>query len=192
MDSSQIKTKKLLLRPFRATDYQAWLQSSTQSLPKKSKYDRDPLTKSQSTKKAYLKRLARYKRLAKSDHVYVYAVFERSTGSLIGVIDVFIVCRDILQQANIGYRIFNIYWRKGFGKEALAAGIRLSFKALKLNRIDALVNPDNRPSRALAKKIGMKHEGIRRKCFYQNDRWADQDIFSAHREEWGFPKLKIK
>jgi len=192
MASSQIKTKRLLLRSFRKSDYQAWYQASTQSLPKQTKYDRNPLSKNESTKKAYIKRLARYKRWAKNDHVYVYAVFERSTGSLIGVIDIFIVCRDILQQANIGYRIFNVYWRKGFGKEALSAGIRLSFKFLKLNRIDALINPDNKPSKALAKSIGMKREGIRRKCFYQNGRWADQDIFSAHREDWGFSKLKIK
>ncbi|MCB0349798.1 MAG: GNAT family N-acetyltransferase [Bdellovibrionales bacterium] len=186
-----IKTKRIHLRPFKMSDYEVWRVASTGYSNKKSKYDRNPLSKAQSSRSAYAKRVSRYKKMAREDRVHVYGVFDRKSCELIGVLDIFIVCRDILQQANIGYRIFNKHWRKGFGSEALSAGIKLAFQVLRVNRVDALINLDNRASIALAKSVGMRSEGIRRKSFYQNEIWQDERVFSAQREDWGFKKLRI-
>jgi ribosomal-protein-alanine N-acetyltransferase len=73
-------------------------------------------------------------------------------------------------RASIGYELGRQFWRQGLMTEALNAIIDLGFKAMNLNRIDALVMPDNIASIRLLEKIGFKNEGLLRE--YEN--WGDK------------------
>jgi len=73
-------------------------------------------------------------------------------------------------RGSIGYELGSPFWRQGLMTEALNAIIDLGFKDMKLNRIDALVMPENLPSIRLLEKIGFKNEGLLRE--YEN--WGDK------------------
>jgi RimJ/RimL family protein N-acetyltransferase len=87
--------------------------------------------------------------MAKQDFTYVWPIFERRSGACVGSIDIHIIARDVLQVANLGYRIDNRYWRRGYAREAVSRIIRAAFQDLKLNRLEAVIDLDNRPSIAL-------------------------------------------
>lgn len=73
-------------------------------------------------------------------------------------------------RASIGYELGRHYWRQGLMTEALQAIIKTGFAEMSLNRIDALVMPENVPSIRLLEKIGFKNEGLLRE--YEN--WGDK------------------
>ena len=185
------RTKRLIIRPLKIRDYKAWFDAYTKSPTKKSKYDRGGYPESTCTLKKFKSNLNRYQKMSNTDTTYVWGVFEKKTHELIGILDISIICRGSLQVANLGYRVFNRFWKMGYGKEFVRAGILLGFKNLKLNRLEAVIDPDNKASIRLAKSVGMVNEGLRKKYYYQNKMWADQKIFSAQREDWHLPKLHV-
>jgi RimJ/RimL family protein N-acetyltransferase len=188
MKRISFKTKRLIIRPHRSSDHKEWLFGYTKSLSKKSKYDRSPLKESECTKKIFNKIRARHEKLARLDHTYVWAMYDKKTKRFVGNIDVFVICRDTLQIANLGYRIFNLYWRKGFAREALKTAMPKILISLKLNRLQAVIDNDNIPSIKLAKSV-MKSEGTVKNYHYQDKDWADQKVFSVTRADLKLPVL---
>jgi RimJ/RimL family protein N-acetyltransferase len=154
-------------------------------------WDAAPLARSKRSRREFLARVARQERLACQDHTYIWTMFERSTGDLVGVLDVHILTRGRLQVANLGYRIDNRYWRRGFAREMLKAMIPILLRDLRLQRLEAVIDPDNRPSIRLVRGLGLKREGLRRNYWFQNGRWDDQVVFVATRQSVGLPTLRL-
>jgi RimJ/RimL family protein N-acetyltransferase len=63
-------------------------------------------------------------------------------------------------RASIGYELSRQFWRQGIMTEALSAIIDLGFMEMGLNRIEAVVMPENIPSIRLLEKLGFHNEGI--------------------------------
>lgn len=61
----------------------------------------------------------------------------------------------------------------------------IGFKHLKLNRLEAAINLDNKKSIYLAKKIGMKKEGIKKRYWFEHGKWVDHLIYVANPEDVG-------
>jgi RimJ/RimL family protein N-acetyltransferase len=61
-------------------------------------------------------------------------------------------------EVGLGYIIQRPFWRKGFALEAAAASMDYAINALQRNRMVALVRPENLPSQAVARKLGMEVE----------------------------------
>ena len=55
------------------------------------------------------------------------------------------------------YGIARAHWGKGFATEAAFACLRYGFEEMKLDRIVAVVNPQNVHSQRVLEKLGMKH-----------------------------------
>jgi ribosomal-protein-alanine N-acetyltransferase len=70
-------------------------------------------------------------------------------------------------RGEIAYAVACRYWRRGIATEALTALLEFAFTKLKLNRIEAMVLPENATSCALLEKLGFRREGIlrQRECF---------------------------
>lgn len=190
MKRQEVKTKRLVLRPLRDVDYEAWYDAYVNSLPKKNKWDRDPMKPSQCTRKWFYKVKRKHESLAKNDDYYRYYIFERKTGAIVGLIDFDIFVRSTHQFANFGYQIFNRYWERGYGKEASFAGLKLGFKQLRLNRLEAAVNLDNKASVKLAKAIGMRREGIKKRYWFEYGKWTDHLTYVANPEDVGLKSKK--
>jgi ribosomal-protein-alanine N-acetyltransferase len=190
MKQIEIKTRRLILQPIKKADYSVWYEAYVNGAVKKSKWDQDPLNPKLCSLTKFLKFKKRLKDLAKNDDYYRYYIFEKKSGALIGQIDFDIFVRGTHQFANFGFFIFNLHWGKGYGQEAAAAGLKIGFKQLKLNRIEAAINLDNKKSIRLVKAIGMKKEGIKKRYWFEDGQWVDHLIYVANPEDLGLKPVK--
>lgn len=81
-------------------------------------------------------------------------------------------------KAEIGYELSPEYWRQGIMREVLDAILIYGFEDLGLNRIGALIDPNNISSRMLLEKSGYRKEGILHEYYYKQNRFVDVVIFS--------------
>lgn len=146
----------------------------------------------QCTKKRFHEVKKEHERLARIDDYYRYYVFEKKTGVIVGQIDFDIFVRSTHQFANFGYQIYNRYWGMGYGTEASVAGLKIGFKDLRLNRLEAAINLDNKISIRLARSIGMQREGIKKRYWYEHGKWTDHLIYVANPEDIGMRAHKPK
>ena len=64
-------------------------------------------------------------------------------------------------EVEVGFRLKKKFWNQGFSTEAGRALIHHGFETLGLERIIAIVRPDNLASQAVIKKIGLAYEDKR-------------------------------
>ncbi len=151
--------------------------------------DDPPRRATDADKNAFRLRIQRQRKLARDDVTYVWGIFGIGTGELIGILDIHILVREDLQKANLGYEIYPPYRRQGYGRAAAAAGIELAFSTLKLNRLEAVIDPDNLGSIALVKSLGFNAEGLRINYLYEDGRWLDQVVYTVNRQQRGYASL---
>jgi ribosomal-protein-alanine N-acetyltransferase len=172
------------------SDYEVWKKSYTSRLPALNRFDRGPSDPKKCSLAQFKKLVERHAELAKADKVYIYGIFERKSGSLIGAIDIAIIAREMYQMANLGYQIHNRYWGSGYGSEATIAALKIGFTQLALNRLEASIDFDNKRSIALAKKIKMRNEGIKKNYLFEHGGWVDQIIYVANPVDIGLRAKK--
>lgn len=185
-----VETKRLVLRPLRKVDYWTWYESNVEGGPARSRWDHGPCDPAKYSKSWFDWLIRRHREMARNDEWYFYGAFLKSTGQLVGHVDFDIYVRRTHQFANFGYRVHNLFWGHGYGREAAAAGLRIGFKDLRLNRLEAAINLDNRKSIRLCRKIGMKREGIKRRYWFEDDQWVDHLIYVANPEDIGLRARK--
>ena len=78
------------------------------------------------------------------------------TGEPIGMCG--LVRRDNLDDADIGYAFLEQYWSKGYARESAEAVLGHARNKLGLDRIVAIVTPENHSSIKLLEKIGLTFE----------------------------------
>jgi len=97
-------------------------------------------------------------------------------------------------RASIGYELARSFWRQGIMTEALEAIIDLGFREMSLNRIDAVVMPENSASIKLLKKLGFRNEGLLKE--YENwgsKGFTDLCMLALLRKSWNkSPKIKTR
>ncbi len=169
-------TKRLVLRPL-VPDHAVWYECYVNRPPAKNAFDRAPSKASACTKDKFAKVVARHRRVAKEDRVYIFAAFLKSTGEMIGAIDVAIICRPVYGLGNLGYQLDNRHWGKGYGQEMALKACEIAFRDLGLHRLEAAMDVKNRRSQKLARAIGMRSEGIRKKYLYEDGHWLDQRAY---------------
>jgi ribosomal-protein-alanine N-acetyltransferase len=88
------------------------------------------------------------------------------------------------RQAEIEYDLEPTYWGQGIMTEALGAVLKYGFEEMRLNRIQAIIDPKNDRSMNLVTRLSFKKERVlrQRSCF--NGRLNDDAIFSLLYEEW--------
>lgn len=88
------------------------------------------------------------------------------------------------ERAEIGYDIGSPYWGKGYAPEALRAIIHYGFDSLRLNRVEAKVEPENLNSIKVLKKLRFVEEGKLRQYEKSKGEFVDVIMFSILRTEW--------
>lgn len=69
-----------------------------------------------------------------------------------------LIKRDTLNDVDIGYAFMPEFWGQGYAYEAISTTLEYGKDKFKLNRIVAIVSPQNHPSIKLLEKIGMIQE----------------------------------
>ena len=80
----------------------------------------------------------------------------KDTGEPIGMCG--LVRRENLEDADIGYAFLEKYWSNGYAKESAEAVLEHARNTLRLDRIVAIVTPENHSSIKLLEKVGLTFE----------------------------------
>lgn len=88
------------------------------------------------------------------------------------------------RRAEVGYDLAPDYWGQGLMREALTSIFRHGFEEMGLNRIEAIVHPENARSLSLLQRLGFQREGLLRGHLYQGGRFHDEFILSLLKGEW--------
>ncbi|MFW9991751.1 MAG: GNAT family N-acetyltransferase [Candidatus Odinarchaeota archaeon] len=87
-------------------------------------------------------------------------------------------------KCEIGYKLKQECWGKGYMTEAARSMIDYIYKELDMNRIYAFVDPANPPSYKVLKHLGFQKEGTLRESAYEKGTFIDLQVFSLLRREW--------
>jgi ribosomal-protein-alanine N-acetyltransferase len=149
------------------------------------RWDRDKRSAETLTRAIFSKLLSDQKERRNKDSFFDFAVFERKSGSMIGMVAVMDIIRGLGQSGFFGYFIHNGFWGRGYGKEATRAVIDIAFRELRLHRIEAGIEPGNRRSIFLARSLGLRKEGLKKRAVFLRGEWVDLVMYSATCEEFG-------
>jgi ribosomal-protein-alanine N-acetyltransferase len=116
---------------------------------------------------------------------FQFAVTHREEGCLIGGIGFNDVDSEA-ERAEIGYWIARTYWGNGYGTEAARAVVKFGFEVMQLNRIHAAHFSNNPASGRIMQKIGMKHEGCRRRHVRKWGELLDWECYGILRSEYNY------
>ncbi|XOV78500.1 MAG: GNAT family N-acetyltransferase [Aestuariibacter sp.] len=89
--------------------------------------------------------------------------------------------------AIIGYDLHPNFWGKGYAKEAVQKIIEWAFSEqfpFKVNRIESVIMPSNKPSIALCEKLGFQFEGTLREKVYCDSQFHDMNLYSLLRRDF--------
>lgn len=118
--------------------------------------------------RAYLKRMAE-----PANHAFL--VCRRDTDEIAGVINLTNVILGAFRSGYLGYYAFAGQERHGYMRDGLIAVTRHAFQRLKLHRLEANIQPDNRASLALARSCGFRREGYSPRYLKIAGRWRDHE-----------------
>lgn len=168
-----IATKRLTIRPLNENDYDIWKEAYLSMLLPMSKWD-IANKKTNSLKKSDFKKMLKQNiKNRKSETFFDYAVIDKKTNKFIGRVSLMNLVRSVTQSAFVGYALFNNYWGNGYAEEAVNGLITLAFTKHHLHRVVAGIEPDNKPSIRLAKKLGMRKEGVSKNIVLLRGEWQD-------------------
>jgi ribosomal-protein-alanine N-acetyltransferase len=163
-------------------DYSAWAElralSRAHLSPWEPQWTRDELTRSN-----FRRRLRQYHRELRDDHGYPYLIFSDADASLIGGLNLSNIRRGVAQAASLGYWMGAPHVDRGLMTDAVRAGVRFAFTALRLNRLEAACLPSNRASQRVLEKVGFAREGRARRYLKINGQWQDHDLFALLQDD---------
>jgi [ribosomal protein S5]-alanine N-acetyltransferase len=111
-------------------------------------------------------------------------VCRRVDGTIVGVINLNEIVRATFQSAYLGYYAFYPHAGRGYMTEGLALVLRHAFRRLGLHRLEANLQPENRASRALVRRLGFRKEGFSPRYLKIGGRWRDHERWAIVREAW--------
>src|SRR5579859_1714692 len=104
-----------------------------------------------------------------------FLVIHRPTRGLVGVININNIIRGSFRSAFLGYYAFAEFAGQGLVCQAMRLVLVHAFKRLKLNRVEANIQPTNRASLALVRSCGFVREGYSRRYLKIAGEWRDHE-----------------
>jgi ribosomal-protein-alanine N-acetyltransferase len=134
---------------------------------------------------AYLRHFAgpKSRDQASASHIGV-VVCKLDDDALIGVFNFSEIVRGAFESCYLGYYAFAPHVGHGYMSEGLNLVLALAFTRLKLHRIEANVQPNNRPSVSLVRRAGFTREGFSRRYVKIAGRWRDHERWAMLAEDW--------
>ena len=113
-----------------------------------------------------------------------YFVCLKSNDEIIGVININEIVQGGFQNGYLGYYAFEEFQGKGFMKPGLTLVLKEAFQNIKLHRLEANIQPENKASIFLVKSCGFKKEGFSPRYLKVNGRWRDHERWAITSENW--------
>ena len=170
-----IKTARLLLRPFRESDYDDLYECLSQL--RDDEFEGYPGITYENGREHLKYRLG-------SEEFFAIALPD--SGKVIG--NIYCGNRDYSAK-EVGYILNRDYRRKGYAQEALSAVIESAFRA-GAHRVYAECDPRNIPSWKLLERVGLRREAhFKQNIFFHKDEngapiWKDTFVYAIVAEDW--------
>lgn len=103
---------------------------------------------------------------------------------IVGTINLTQIFRKAFQNAYLGYQLFAGYTGHGYMSDAVGLALRHAFTDLGLHRIEANVQPVNKPSIRVLERNGFAKEGFSRRYLKIAGRWRDHERWAILKEDW--------
>ena len=179
MNNLTLPTERLVLREFTKGDWQAVHEYASD--PEVVCYmDWGPNTEKE-TRDFIRRAMASYRE--KPRYGYQFAVILKEEDRLIGACGLHVSNPDH-REAWIGYCFNRHYWGKGYATEAARRLVTFGFDELKLHRIFATCDPQNKGSVRVLEKAGMRREGRLREHKWVKGRWRDSFLYAILDHKW--------
>jgi RimJ/RimL family protein N-acetyltransferase len=109
-----------------------------------------------------------------------WAVERKSDGAFLGRVG--LINPEGWPGLEVGWMLGRSYWGQGYATEAAEAALRYAFLTQPEDRIISLIDPENKPSQAVARRIG-ESKGARHDIVVGGNSYAT-DIWTITRQEW--------
>jgi len=116
------------------------------------------------------------------DQGVAFAITRKPDGALVGAISLMEMAKG--HQAELGYWIGRPWWNHGYCTEAGRALLEFAFRQFGLIRVHATHFARNQASGRVMRKLGMRHEGMRRHHVMKWGKSEDLEIYGILRAEW--------
>ena len=148
-----LDTTRLRLRPWSIADKEAFRPIATDPLVMRYISTGNPWTDEQIDE--FVTRQMRWY----TRHGYcLWRLLRSSDDALIGICGIQPLTVDGQDEVEIGWWLTPSEWGKGLATEAATAALRFAFDTAGLRRIIAIAQPENRASRRVMDKLGMRFE----------------------------------
>lgn len=107
-----------------------------------------------------------------------WALIERDSGQLVGMACLQHFAGDASSQHEIGWRLVQSAWGRGYASEAAQAIVAHAFSVVQAPLVAAVAHPDNAASQKVMRRLGMRPVGLQR---HYEQMLATYEL---SREEW--------
>ena len=104
--------------------------------------------------------------------------------AILGFFNLSQIVRRSLQSAYLGYAAGKPFAGQGYMREGIQLVLRHAFLDLRLHRVEANIQPDNRASIALAQRAGFRREGFSPRYLKIAGRWRDHERWAMLADDW--------
>jgi ribosomal-protein-alanine N-acetyltransferase len=167
-----LETERLLLRRVNSNDVKEIF--ALRSNPETMKYIPRPLVK---TDEDALEHIAMIDSKIDSNEGINWAITLKDNPKLIGVIGHYRI-KPENYRAELGYMLLPEYHGKGIVSEAVKEAVKYGFQVMKLNSLEAIIDPDNHASAKVLEKNGFVKEAHLRENEFFEGRFLDTVIYS--------------
>jgi ribosomal-protein-alanine N-acetyltransferase len=124
-----------------------------------------------------------FARSRRDDFVCLLACRIGDETAIAGVFTISQIVRGAFQSAYLGYYASARYARQGLMREAMEQVLDHAFGPLALHRIEANIQPGNRPSINLARGAGFRLEGFSPRYLLIGGQWRDHERYAITADE---------
>jgi ribosomal-protein-alanine N-acetyltransferase len=104
-------------------------------------------------------------------------------GALAGQVHVFGIVRGGQQSAAVGYWVAQRFTRRGVASRAVALAVDHCLGPVGLHRVELNIRVDNDASLGVARRLGLRDEGVRRLFLHIDGEWRDHRSFAVTVED---------
>jgi ribosomal-protein-alanine N-acetyltransferase len=109
---------------------------------------------------------------------------DADSGRIAGIVNLSEIVRGFFQSAYMGYYGIAGMDGRGLMSEAVSLVVTQAFEDLGLHRVEANIQPDNKPSIALVRRLGFRQEGYSPRYLRIGGEWRDHERWAVLADEW--------
>ena len=111
-------------------------------------------------------------------------ICRRESDEIAGFVSISEIIRGPYQRATVGYGVFAPSERQGYMTEGFDLVFRYAFRDLKLHRLEADIQPENKASLCFAEKVGFKREGFSIGLVCIKGSWKNHERWAISSDMW--------